>query len=313
MAFQLSAAGEGSVGVIVAQCQKYFTWDDATGPDPTDYYSYCPTSWPILRFVGDRLLPGKAVGLHKHPCVAMHGCLHGPVTLTTSAGDHLLETGTFYMLGTGVRHGWRNDGPHSASRISFLIDAETPGSWPAWAGVEAACRKLNALVRGLHRFDAAGNAALQTVFWQLADCLEAAHREPVVTMGLLWTFIGLVLERLDPRPQEMAAQADPAHQIQRLLMAQFGERLTIADIAEEVGLSPTQAKRVFRQAYGCGIMTYFDRLKVQQAKRLLCDPALSIKQISRMLGYSTPSYFAHVFQRRTGELPHDFRNRGREP
>src|SRR5690349_10651937 len=62
MALQPSAAGEGSVGAVVAQCRKYFTWDDATDPDPTDYYSYCPTSWPILRFVGDRLLPGKTVG-----------------------------------------------------------------------------------------------------------------------------------------------------------------------------------------------------------------------------------------------------------
>jgi AraC-like DNA-binding protein len=302
-----------SLQAIGALSRAYTHREAFCAPDRLTTITYfCPTARPILLFRADHLPPGKTVSWNSHPCVEMHGCLSGQITALTPAGERRLETGMFYLLAPGARHGWRNDGADVASRISFLVDADNPGAWPAASGVAAGCRKLKALVRGWHCFDVAGDAELQTIFWKLADCLgPAPARDPLTTTGLLWTFLGMVLERLAAYPS--AAPGDAAHRIQRLLMCRISNRLTIAEIADQVGLSPTQAKRLFREAFGCGIRAYFERLKIQQAQRLLCDPALTVKQVSRRLGYSTPSYFAQVFYQHTGELPDDFRRRKRRP
>jgi AraC-like DNA-binding protein len=293
---------------VVALSGRYAIRDP--GQPLTEYLGYfCPTARPILLLVTDHHAPGPASAPHTHPCLAFHGCLQGPVTLLMRDGESVLDAGTFYLMAPGVRHHWRSDGPDHAVMLSFLIDADHPGAWPAASGVPAACRELKERVQGAVRFEVRGDAPLQQVYWQLADCLNSDRpRETLAVTGLVWALLGLVLERLRSSATGAATQLDAARQIQRLLAQRIQDRLSLAEIARSVHLSPSRAKEVFHQAFGCGIMTYFNQLKIQQAKRLLCDRSLTIKQVSRRLGFSSPTYFDRVFHRYAGLLPTEFRN-----
>jgi len=280
------------------------------GQEPNYLAYFRPTARPFYLFGSAHFPPGVTSMAHYHPCVAFHSCLQGPVHLVTPDGDQRLDAGVFYMLAPGVWHHWHNDGPHTAATMSFLIDTEHPGSWPVASGVAECCRELRRLVRGTHRFHVAGDPELQQAFWQLTDHLMAERpRKPVATTGLLCTLIGLILERLAPAAEPTPAQTDVAGQIRRLLLARVSDRLSIAEVAREVGLSPTRVKQVFRATYGCGIKAYFNQLKIGQAKRLLCDPALTVEQVSYKLRFSSPAYFSHVFAQYTGESPTAFRSR----
>jgi AraC family transcriptional activator of pobA len=95
-----------------------------------------------------------------------------------------------------------------------------------------------------------------------------------------------------------------------LLLDRVRDRLSIREIARTVGMSPTRAKLVFHDAFGCGIITYLNHLKIWQAKRLLNDPSLSVDQVSRQLGFSSPSYFSRAFFKQTGETPTAYRRGG---
>ena len=95
--------------------------------------------------------------------------------------------------------------------------------------------------------------------------------------------------------------------MRRLLLARIEEHLTIEEVARHVCLSATRAKQLFRATYGCGIMAYFNHLKIWHARRLLGSSGLTVEQVSRKLGFSSPSYFSRVFRRCTGESPSDFR------
>ena len=121
-------------------------------------------------------------------------------------------------------------------------------------------------------------------------------------------FLGLIKERLLGTPVNESGEYNAAQQIRRLLLARVADRLSIAEIAMELGTSPTRAKECFRNAFGCGIMTYFNQLKIWQAKRLLNDPSLTVEQVSHQLGFSSPSYFSRVFLKHTGETPTAFRH-----
>jgi AraC-like DNA-binding protein len=253
-------------------------------------------------------------GSHSHPCLALHGCLQGPLTLASAAEEHTFDAGTFFLVAPNVRHHWRVPGTHSAAHLSVLIDHRHPGNWPAATGIMECIAELQRLVKGMHRFSAGADPELKQAFWQLADYLMAERpRKPLVGSGSLLALVGRMAELLSKQaPEVPAMQADAAEQIRRVLLARVTDRLSLEEVAREACLSTTRAKQVFRAAFGCGIMAYFNQLKIWQAKRLLGASSLTVEQVSRRLGFSSASYFSRAFQRYTGESPKEFRSQSEQ-
>jgi AraC-like DNA-binding protein len=279
-----------------------------TFPDNNFFAYFCPTPRPFPMFVCGHYPPGTVAPPHSHPYLALHGCMQGPLTLQTEVGDLHLNEGDFYMIPPGLRHNWRNDGSYTGAVMALLIDTNIPGLWPAGTGLDTCCRELARLVTGLHRFSVAGDAELQHSFWLAADHLTNEEAcEPIVTTGVLLTLLGQIHGRLAVSTRAAPPPSDIAREIHRLLQNRVQHRLGIPQIAASVGVSPTRAKRAFHEAYGCGIMNYFNHLKILQAKRLLCDPSLTIEQISARLSFANPAYFSRVFTQHTGESPSTFR------
>jgi AraC-like DNA-binding protein len=277
-------------------------------PDRSYLAYFRPTPRPFLRFTSGHFPPGTRTTPHKHACLALHGCLQGALVLLTPDGEQKLEEGVFYLLPPGVRHHWRNDGRHTAATLGLLIDAERPGRWPAGSGIEAGCQQLSSLVKRLERFSTAGDADLRSSYWLAADHLTAeTPREPMVTTGHLLNLIGRINERLGSSDSVGSSQTDLAQRIRRLLLARVHDRLSISQISREMQVSPTRTKQTFREAFGCGIIAYFNQLKVWQAKRLLSDLSLTVEQVSDRLGFANAAYFTRVFSQHAGETPTDFR------
>lgn len=283
--------------------------DQAPLLEDRSYLAYIrPTPRPFLNFASGHFPTATVTTPHSHPCIALHGCLHGPLTLCTTECEVALEAGVFYLIGPGLRHFWRNEGRHTAATLSLLLDTAQPGRWPVAANVETCCRELQSGVQKLHRFTTSGDRELHQTFWQVADHLTAEKSlEPLSLTGALLSFLGLIKERLFGIPVPAEGEQDTAQQIRRLLLARVENRLSISDIARELATSPTRAKESFREAFGCGIMTYFNQLKIWQAKRLLNDPSLTVEQVSHQLGFSSPSYFSRAFFKHTGETPTAYR------
>jgi AraC-like DNA-binding protein/quercetin dioxygenase-like cupin family protein len=281
---------------------------DDSYPDQS-YLAYLrPTPRPFLRFTSGHFPAGTQTTPHSHPCLALHGCIQGPLSMITPGGEQFLDAGVFYLIAPGIRHHWRNSGRHTAATLGLLIDAQHPGRWPTDSGVEACCRLLQRRGASLHRFASASDPELHRSFWLAADHLTAEEsRDSITITGTLLTLLGQVAERLQSARSSETKQMDTAQQIRRLLLARVADRLSIEEISREVCASPTRAKEAFRSAFGCGIMAYFNQLKIWQAKRLLSDPSLTVEQVSLRLGFANPGYFTRVFSNHTGETPTDFR------
>ncbi len=276
------------------------------------YLAYLrPTPRPFINFSSGHFPPGTLTQPHSHPCLALHGCLNGPLTLCTPEVEVPLDSGVFYLIAAETRHWWHNDSHsrHTAATLSLLFDTSRPGRWPAGTNVERCCRELDRRIRHLHRFTTSGDQELHHNFWLAADHLTAeTPRDPVVLTGTLLTLLGQIKDRMTAEVTPISHGQEDAQQIRRLLVARVQERLSIFEIAREVGASPTRAKECFRQAFGCGIMTYFNQLKIWQAKRLLNDLSLTVEQVSHQLGFSSPSYFSRAFVKQTGVTPTTYRH-----
>ena len=85
------------------------------------------------------------------------------------------------------------------------------------------------------------------------------------------------------------------------------EKLAIADIASEVGLSPFSVLRQFRAATGATPYAYLLTVRLEHAKRLLAKPHDSIDAIGKTVGFDDLGHFSRWFRKSTGQSPTSYR------
>jgi AraC family transcriptional regulator len=102
----------------------------------------------------------------------------------------------------------------------------------------------------------------------------------------------------------------PAYKLHRIIAAMratLAEPFDLARYARMAELSPFHFSRVFKQATGLAPSRYVQRLRVEEARRLLCETDRSVIDIGLALGYDSPSHFSQVFRRHAGVTPTAYR------
>ncbi len=92
--------------------------------------------------------------------------------------------------------------------------------------------------------------------------------------------------------------------------------LTLAELAALLYMSPYHFARLFKCSTGVPPHRFVVRQRIARARAFRATQELSIAQISRMVGFRTPSPFATVFRRVTGVTPRGYRTgyvRGNRP
>ncbi|WP_051933218.1 helix-turn-helix domain-containing protein [Massilia sp. BSC265] len=99
----------------------------------------------------------------------------------------------------------------------------------------------------------------------------------------------------------------------RLVSRAMRERLTepfdLEHLAGLAGLSTFHFSRAFKKASGVAPSRYFQRLRIEQAKRMLSGDDQSIIDIAMAVGFRSPSHFSQVFREVAGISPSEYRNR----
>ncbi|HWI61024.1 MAG TPA: response regulator [Symbiobacteriaceae bacterium] len=118
----------------------------------------------------------------------------------------------------------------------------------------------------------------------------------------------------DPQPAEPASRWQPTpavlqavEQGKRFVEAHFAEEITLERVAQEVSLTPYYYSKIFSRVVGQTLVDYLTAVRVEKAKQLLADPAVSIKEACFSVGYNDPNYFSRVFKKVTGQTPTEFR------
>ena len=68
----------------------------------------------------------------------------------------------------------------------------------------------------------------------------------------------------------------------------------------------TNLKTIFKSVTGLGVMEYYRKLKIDQAKILLRESNGNITQIADRLGYTSVQYFSRHFKQATGMTPREY-------
>jgi AraC family transcriptional regulator, arabinose operon regulatory protein len=95
-----------------------------------------------------------------------------------------------------------------------------------------------------------------------------------------------------------------------LIERRVGAHWNLADLAAEVGLSPTHFAHLFRDQIGVSPLRYLEEQRMARATLLLQDNELSIAAIAEDLGYANPFHFSTRFRRWSGMPPSQWRQKG---
>ncbi|SFR78106.1 two component transcriptional regulator, AraC family [Marinobacter daqiaonensis] len=79
------------------------------------------------------------------------------------------------------------------------------------------------------------------------------------------------------------------------------------EVAKRFDLSPFQFSRLFKRLTTVTFQSYLLTRRVEEAKRLLANPKISITDVCFTVGFQDLSYFTRVFQRHVGITPSHFR------
>jgi AraC family transcriptional regulator len=87
----------------------------------------------------------------------------------------------------------------------------------------------------------------------------------------------------------------------------LSEDISLATLAEVARLSPFHFVRSFKQSFGLPPHRYLNRLRMEQAKIFLGNPAMSVTQIASNMGFSETSSFTTTFRKQIGLTPTAYR------
>ena len=94
----------------------------------------------------------------------------------------------------------------------------------------------------------------------------------------------------------------------------YQEPITLESAAEAIGISAGHLTRLMSDELKKGFARTLIDYRLQKAKEMLKKPNVSVRDVSRLCGYSDANYFARLFRRMTGVSPSKYsaRKSGRE-
>jgi AraC family transcriptional regulator len=83
--------------------------------------------------------------------------------------------------------------------------------------------------------------------------------------------------------------------------------LTLAQLSQEVGLSPFHFARLFKAAFGTSPHQFILQRRLERCWDLLCESSLSLTQIAMATGFGDQSHLSRSFRRHFGKTPQEAR------
>ena len=128
----------------------------------------------------------------------------------------------------------------------------------------------------------------------------------VNVMVALAQAIDETIDPLEIKEQRMIIEKAKAY-----IAACLSDKITLKMISEYVYLSETYFSFLFKKVTGITYIDYIQKLRMQEAKKLLVNTNYKVYKIAEMIGYNDYKYFSVQFKKYVALTPKEYRNQGR--
>ena len=116
-----------------------------------------------------------------------------------------------------------------------------------------------------------------------------------------------IKERMRSRDSQPEAD-EQMKRIMRFIRLNYMRDISLDDLAEAAGLSPTYICALFKKNVGISFLTYLHQERMREAK-LLLKSELPIDEIAGRVGYNSSTQFGRIFRKYENMSPSDYRKR----
>ena len=102
-------------------------------------------------------------------------------------------------------------------------------------------------------------------------------------------------------------------QIISYLKSNVQRSVTIDEIAKTLSYTKSYLFRQFKKSTGDTIMSYFLKIKVDVAKKMLREGKSTVSEIAAHLAFESPNYFSKAFKKVTGRTPMQYKTMHAKP
>jgi AraC-like DNA-binding protein len=212
-----------------------------------------------------------------------------------------LREGDFFLLFPGEWHSYHPTGPRGWKKywIGFKGDNMDHRVNAGFLSPQKPIYHVGYSAEIVHLYKAAYEAALA----------EEAYSQQLMA-GIVNHLIGKMysLERNIELKTRNQAHFDMINRAQMRIRESLESSLTIQQVAEDLGVSYSNFRKLFKEFTGISPATYQQDLRLQRAKELLSTTEMSIKEIAYRLNFESPDYFSAKFKIKTGRRPSELRN-----
>lgn len=115
------------------------------------------------------------------------------------------------------------------------------------------------------------------------------------------------------QPKETLAQASLRRVVQRI-ETDLSDKITVKDLAQEVGLSRSHFSRAFQAVFGETPQQFIISRRLSCAREMLAEGRQSVAEIAAATGFSSQAHLSTAFKKRLGLTPARYRDafRGQE-
>lgn len=117
-----------------------------------------------------------------------------------------------------------------------------------------------------------------------------------------------LLEENNLHNKEESAE-DLMKRVERYMAVHMAEPITAATISGEFGLVAPYLSKLYKDYSGYTLSQYIQKLRIEEAMRLLDGSDILAKDIANMVGYSDPLYFSKIFKKKVGLYPSEYKKR----
>ena len=105
---------------------------------------------------------------------------------------------------------------------------------------------------------------------------------------------------------------DIIDEIKEYIKLDYGENITLANIAKKFYINPYYLSQLFKKKTGNTFINFITKVRIENAKELLSNGNLRIYEVANKIGYTEAKYFSKVFKKHVGCKPSKYRLKQRE-
>ncbi|WP_405108939.1 helix-turn-helix domain-containing protein [Paenibacillus sp. FSL K6-1217] len=154
------------------------------------------------------------------------------------------------------------------------------------------------------------------LFWEVAYTLSDFHIQHIEELRDIPAVDSAMLAALCDFADQVEGSRSARHsrisdRCRNYIYNHLYEELPLSRLAEYSGMSASYLSQLFKKETGTAISDYIQQQRIDEAKRLMELPGITLSDIATRLHFNDQSYFTKVFKKYTGLTPRQYKQHSR--